>query len=122
MFICEVLNKPIWFSQRALREAPSKAVFSVLRVKSVIPAIPEINEKEEMTIMKIHHARGSEQPPAHPTETSQQQLHDMVDSLRERLHAIGDQGDCAYERAMGIKYQELLHELEARIDNPPEWA
>lgn len=70
----------------------------------------------------VHHAGGDEHPPARRTDTSQQRLHDMADSLRERLHAIGDQGDCAYERAMGIKYRELLHELEARLDNPGEWA
>jgi len=76
-----------------------------------------------MTIMKtLLNNCGGEHHPARHTDTSRQQLHDMVDSLRERLHAIGDQGDCAYERAMGIKYRELLHELETRLDNPREWA
>ncbi len=70
----------------------------------------------------VHHAGGDEHPPVRPADTNRQQLHDMVDSLRERLHAIGDQGDCAYERAMGIKYRELLLELEARLDNPRERA
>ncbi|MDZ7750471.1 MAG: hypothetical protein U5S82_02160 [Gammaproteobacteria bacterium] len=70
----------------------------------------------------VHHIAGADHPPARHADTNQQQLRDMVDSLQERLHAIGDQGDCAYERALGIKYRELLHELEARLDNPAEWA
>ena len=52
------------------------------------------------------------------TTESQEQIRAMVSCLRERLEAIGEQGDCAYERAMGTKYRELLSHLEARLATP----
>lgn len=57
-----------------------------------------------------------------PGHASEEHIRDMVSYLRERLQAIGDQGDCAYERAMGTKYRELLQELEARLDAHRECA
>lgn len=49
-------------------------------------------------------------------------LEALADYLQERLEAMGEQGDCAYERAMGNKYRELLAELHARLDRLPACA
>jgi hypothetical protein len=53
---------------------------------------------------------------------SRPQLEALEGYLQERLEAIGEQGDCAYERAMGIKYRELPAELRARLDRLPACA
>lgn len=53
---------------------------------------------------------------------SRHQLQALEACLQERLEAIGEQGDCAYERAMGNKYRELLGELRRRLEKMPACA
>jgi hypothetical protein len=53
---------------------------------------------------------------------SRDQLQDLAHYLEGRLAAIGEHGDCAYERAMGAMYREALHELRERLAHLPECA
>jgi hypothetical protein len=39
------------------------------------------------------------------------QLEDFTRYLERRLTAMGDEGDCAYERAMGKVYLQIIGEL-----------
>ena len=50
------------------------------------------------------------------------QLQDLASYLEDRLEAIGEHGDCAYERAMGTMYRQALSELQARMAALPECA
>jgi hypothetical protein len=50
---------------------------------------------------------------------SQSQLDELKRYLEQRLTAIGDEGDCAYERAMGRVYLQLIAALRAQ---PPQRA
>lgn len=44
---------------------------------------------------------------------SQTQLEELTRYLERRLTDIGDEGDCAYERAMGKVYLQLIGALRA---------
>lgn len=39
------------------------------------------------------------------------QIEDLTRYLERRLTAMGDEGDCAYERAMGKVYLQIIGEL-----------
>ena len=51
---------------------------------------------------------------------SPSQLEDLTRYLEQRLTDIGAEGDCAYERAMGRVYLQLLTALRAprRVPSP----
>ena len=38
----------------------------------------------------------------------------LIDYFEQRLDVMGEEGDCAYERAMGQVYQQLLAQLRER--------
>lgn len=42
------------------------------------------------------------------------QVRELVHYLEQRLATIGEQGDCAYERAMGQVYRDLIAQLNPR--------
>ena len=42
----------------------------------------------------------------------------LIDYFEQRLDVMGEQGDCAYERAMGTVYQQLLSQLRQRLPAP----
>lgn len=47
------------------------------------------------------------------------QIRDLSAYLENRLAIIGEQGDCAYERAMGTMYRSLLDELGRQLAESP---
>jgi len=42
-------------------------------------------------------------------------LLDEIDVLENRLHRLGQDGDCAYERAMSARYRSLVEDRKALL-------
>lgn len=50
---------------------------------------------------------------------TRRQLLELTDYLEDRLATMGEEGDCAYERAMATLYKELLLELRDQLAQSP---
>jgi len=53
---------------------------------------------------------------------TRRQLLELTDYLEDRLATMGDEGDCAYERAMAALYKQLLLELRDQLAQSPACA
>lgn len=51
----------------------------------------------------------------HITSSSEKVLHQTIAHIESRLAIIGDDGDCAYERALANSYHELLVQYGRRL-------
>jgi hypothetical protein len=50
-----------------------------------------------------------------PRSLAPEDAHALIQYLERRLAEMGEQGDCAYERAMGQVYRSLVTELRETL-------
>jgi len=51
----------------------------------------------------------------HVTNTQEADLHHTITHIETRLAAIGETGDCAYEKALARSYSELLMQYRKQL-------
>ena len=59
------------------------------------------------------HKVSAETLPAGGPETAR--LREEIEVLEQRLHCMGEDGDCAYERAMSTLYRGMVEERRLRL-------